>query len=136
MLLHLRAELGHDRLVEFEKIKRVVPAAGVGAARRIPVVLHQPSSQCLQPIIQMPRPVLTRINPGREQRLHGDLDGLRFVGRYARGIELGRFCAHGLALMLHTPAAKQALKFGAWNWGNWGFSFVSSVCFVVKFSPA
>src|SRR2546427_6657246 len=73
VLLHLIAELFDDRLLQLEKIKRVVPPPAVRTPGRVAVVLHKPPREILQSLVQVPRPVFAQIEPRRKQRHHADL---------------------------------------------------------------
>src|SRR6266566_597547 len=73
VLLHLIAELFDDRLLELEKIERVVPPPAVRTPGRVAVVLHKPPREILQSLVQVPRPVLAQVDPRRKQRHHADL---------------------------------------------------------------
>src|SRR5438093_9381274 len=64
VLGHVIMELGHNRLLEFEQIGGVMPAAGVGSLRPVARVQPQALSEFLQSLIQMLRSILAMIAPG------------------------------------------------------------------------
>src|SRR5438034_7850275 len=95
VLLHLMAEFHDRRVLQFEQVKRIMPAPIVGPPGRVAVVLHQPVGESFQSLIQVYRSVLAKVDPGREQWHHPDLNPWRAPGRGIGGTIWLRF-RHGV----------------------------------------
>jgi hypothetical protein len=76
VLLYLFAKGSDHRLVKREQIERIVPTTDICPTRRGLFVVHQSTSEILQLVVEVFRPIVAQIYPRGEHGHHGGIDHL------------------------------------------------------------